>query len=289
MRAALDWGYQFLSRRRESALHAMSVFVGGCELPAFAAVCLDDDDPPGVDVLDELVRTSFVTVDFTCEPTRYRLLEPVRQYAGELLDAAGDSDDRRQRHLLFYLDVARAQTDDEHQPDHRLPVQQLQRELGNFRVALDWAAAAPERTEAGLWLAFHLQYLWISGPHHAEGVGRLAGLLRTRHRVARGPIGGSTRCVDHRDAPRRRRSTPSLRRTGSRSGHRRRRPGARSPGSPGPLQDLLGTRRHSCSSPPARSRHEDPRRPPRSGPARLLPGHADRDRLDDRRSRRRRR
>ena len=170
----------------------MSVFVGGCELPAFAAVCLDDDDPSGgVDVLDELVRTSFVTVDFTCKPTRYRLLEPVRQYAGELLDAAGDSDDRRQRHLLFYLDVARAQTDDEHQPDHRLPVEQLQRELGNFRVALDWAAAAPERTEAGLWLAFHLQYLWISGPHHAEGVGRLAGLLRTGAGIAEARSAGA--------------------------------------------------------------------------------------------------
>ena len=157
----------------------MSVFAGGCELPAFATVCLGDDDPPAVDVLDELVRTSFVTVDFRSEPARYRLLQPVRQYAAELLDGTGDGDDRRQRHLLHYLDVARAQTDDEHQPDHRVSVERLERELGNFRVALDWAAAATERTEAGLWLAFHLQYLWISGTHHAEGVGRIAGLLRS--------------------------------------------------------------------------------------------------------------
>ena len=55
----------------------------------------------------------------------------------------------------------------------------MARELGNFRVALDWAAAAEERVEAGLWLAFHLQFLWISETHQAEGVARLAALLRT--------------------------------------------------------------------------------------------------------------
>ena len=179
MRAALDWGYQFLSPHAKSALHALSTFAGGCELPAFAAVCLDDDGPQAVDVLDELVRTSFVTVDFTSNPARYRLLEPVRQYASELLDADEHAEDRRQRHLHFYLDVARAQTDDVHQPDHRVPVERLWRELGNFRVALDWAAGAKDRTEAGLWLAFHLQFLWLSGTHQAEGVARLAALLRS--------------------------------------------------------------------------------------------------------------
>ncbi len=179
MRAALDWGYQFLSPHAQSALHAMSTFAGGCELPAFAAICLDGDDPQAVEVLDELVRTSFVTVDFTNDPARYRLLEPVRQYARELLDAAGHGEDRRQRHLQFFLDVARAQTDDEHQPDHRLPAERLRYELDNFRVALDWAAGARNRTEAGLWLAFHLQYLWLSGTHQAEGVARLAALLRS--------------------------------------------------------------------------------------------------------------
>ena len=67
MRAALDWGYQLLTPSAQAALRAMSVFAGGCDLPAFAAVCHDDAAPAAVDVLDELVRTSFVTVDFTGE------------------------------------------------------------------------------------------------------------------------------------------------------------------------------------------------------------------------------
>ena len=64
MHAALDWGTQFLSEPARTALRAMSVFAGGCELDAFAAVCVDDGGPSADELLDELVRTSFVTVDF---------------------------------------------------------------------------------------------------------------------------------------------------------------------------------------------------------------------------------
>jgi tetratricopeptide (TPR) repeat protein len=80
MHAALDWGAQFVSLPALSALRAMSVFGGGCELDAFVAVCVDEGDPPADELLDELVRTSFVTVDFAARPPRYRLLEPVHQY-----------------------------------------------------------------------------------------------------------------------------------------------------------------------------------------------------------------
>ena len=116
MRAALDWGYELLTPSAQAALQAMSVFAGGCDLAAFTAVCHDDEAPSAVDVLDELVRTSFVTVDFTGERTRYRLLEPVRQYARELLDNSGDTADRHRRHLHHYLGAS-----DDPDKRHRRP------------------------------------------------------------------------------------------------------------------------------------------------------------------------
>ena len=67
MRAALDWGFDLLSPPAQAALRAMSVFAGGCDLAAFAAVCVDDEHASADDVLDELVRTSFVTVDFASD------------------------------------------------------------------------------------------------------------------------------------------------------------------------------------------------------------------------------
>ena len=83
----------------------MSVFAGGCDLAAFAAVCVDDDADQALEVVDELVRTSFVVVDHSTSPTRYRLLEPVRQFARELLDVSGQRADRRRRHLEYYAVV----------------------------------------------------------------------------------------------------------------------------------------------------------------------------------------
>ena len=84
----------------------MSVFAGGCDLPAFSRRLCRRRRLPALDVLDELVRTSFVVVDSRGHPTRYRLLEPVRQFAGDLLDASGDRDDRQRRHLEHYGEFA---------------------------------------------------------------------------------------------------------------------------------------------------------------------------------------
>jgi predicted ATPase/DNA-binding SARP family transcriptional activator/tetratricopeptide (TPR) repeat protein len=179
MHAALDWGMKFLSPPAQSALRAMSVFGGGCEFDAFVAVCVDDGDPPAVGTMDELVRTSFVTVDFAAQPPRYRLLEPVRQFAAELLDAAGERDERQGRHLHHYVEVAHTLHGHSTEPTQPIPLEPLQCELGNFRVALDWAAGSSDRTDAGLRLAAYLYYVWTTGNHQAEGVARAVGLLRT--------------------------------------------------------------------------------------------------------------
>ena len=129
------------------------------------------------------MRTSFVTVDVAASPARYRLLEPVRQYARELLDASGQRDDRRRRHLEYYADFARALHDGEDESGI-VPLDELLGELGNLRVALDWAAEAPEETDVGLWLAGDLYHVWTAGAHHAEGAGATRGPAAHRPRVA---------------------------------------------------------------------------------------------------------
>ena len=152
----------------------MSVFAGGCDLPAFTAACVDDDDA-ALDVLDELVRTSFVVADVAANPARYRLLEPIRQYAGRLLDASGERDSRQRRHLGYYAGFARALHDGEDESGI-VPLDELLIELGNLRVALDWAADVPDETDLGLWLAGDMYHVWTAGAHHAEGLARLVGL-----------------------------------------------------------------------------------------------------------------
>ena len=178
LRAALDWGYRLLSPVAQHGLRAMSVFAGGCDLAAFTAVCVDDDDDglSALDIVDELVRTSFVVADVSGQQARYRLLEPIRQYASQLLDACGERDDRRRRHLEHYSGFARALRagEDESGIVH---FDELHQELGNLRVALDWATGSSADAEVGLYLAADMYHVWTAGAHHAEGAARLDQLL----------------------------------------------------------------------------------------------------------------
>ena len=177
MRAALDWAFALTAgpghapgdervrrRLRHRRLHA---------------VCSDSDQPPRTKCSTSS-RTSFVTVDFAADRTRYRLLEPVRQYARELLDASGDVINRHRRHLEYYLDVARRLTNDVDQFGFDTQWDEIRPELGNFRAALDWASSDVDSTDAGLRLASRLWDLWSSDGHHEEGLSRIVGLLDSR-------------------------------------------------------------------------------------------------------------
>src|SRR5262249_39112635 len=81
--------------------------------------------------------------------TRYRMLETIRQYAGERLAEAGEAEQARDRHAAAFLALAEQQRE--------LPV--LLREQDNFRAALDHAQAGSEtgprlaRALGGFWLA----------------------------------------------------------------------------------------------------------------------------------------
>jgi len=95
MRATLDWSYDLLSGEEQNLFRRLSVFAGGFTLEAAGAICAAE--PGGGDVLDplgRLVEQSLVAVDasFEGEEMRYKMLEPVRQYALERLKGGGDEE-----------------------------------------------------------------------------------------------------------------------------------------------------------------------------------------------------
>jgi predicted ATPase/DNA-binding winged helix-turn-helix (wHTH) protein len=99
LHAALDWSYALLQPEEQRLFRALGVFAGGFTLDLVAA-----QDAPGqqdrwalIDMLATLVDRSLVAVD-TGEAPRYRLLETMRAYALEQLQAAGELDAARERH-----------------------------------------------------------------------------------------------------------------------------------------------------------------------------------------------
>ena len=89
LRAAIDWSFDLLSEAEQRVLARASVFAGGFTLDAAAAVC-DPGTESAIDTLDHvdgLVRRSMLIAEEDATMTRYRMLETIRQYAAERLEA----------------------------------------------------------------------------------------------------------------------------------------------------------------------------------------------------------
>jgi predicted ATPase/transcriptional regulator with XRE-family HTH domain len=151
LRAAIDWSYGLLADDERALLRALSVFAGGWTLEAAEAV----HGAGAAEWLEQLVNKSLIDADEGPAGMRYRLLETVRQYAGEALrlaDAtgaggeAGEQRRARQRHLAYFTDLA--QRGALRGPDGAYSWiwdATVAAEFDNTRAALSWAA------ESGAW------------------------------------------------------------------------------------------------------------------------------------------
>ncbi|MBH0122965.1 helix-turn-helix domain-containing protein [Rhodococcus sp. HM1] len=109
MTATLDWSLDLVDDTDAAVFEQLAVFSGGFTLDAAAAVTGLDDvlAPLTVLVAHSLVAPSPISLSTPPEDEpRFRLLEPVRQYAGQRLVAAGGSAAAADRHARWYRSFA---------------------------------------------------------------------------------------------------------------------------------------------------------------------------------------
>jgi predicted ATPase/class 3 adenylate cyclase len=143
LRHAVQWSYDLLTEDERNVLELCAVFAGGFELEAAAAVAGDGalDDYTVLDLLEALVRKSLVTVDRTSSPTRYGMLETIRQFAEDELARRGDLIDTRARHARYYAVRVQAVSSWLGDPARATKVGAwFDTELANLRVAFRDAA-----------------------------------------------------------------------------------------------------------------------------------------------------
>jgi predicted ATPase/DNA-binding CsgD family transcriptional regulator len=173
LRATLDWSYGLLNHNERAVFRRMAVFVESCSLDATEAACADGEVSPAdvVDLLTRLVDKSLVVVDEQDGYARYRLLEPVRQYAQEHLEASAERDRVRRRHALHYLAYAESRAHDTNigGPRRFTATRELAREYPNIRLALAWSVNSGE-TQVGLRLAGGLLFYWQIYGSVSEGL-----------------------------------------------------------------------------------------------------------------------
>jgi predicted ATPase/DNA-binding winged helix-turn-helix (wHTH) protein len=134
--AALDWSYGLLNAEEQRLFRAFSVFAGGFTLELAVAVAGDTrlDRWAVIDGLSVLIERSLVATD-RGEPPRYRLLETMRAYAGERLNATDEAAALRLRHARALRDLFVAAASDAAAAAAALA------EHDNAREALAWAVS----------------------------------------------------------------------------------------------------------------------------------------------------
>jgi predicted ATPase/DNA-binding CsgD family transcriptional regulator len=163
LRAGLAWSHDLLSADEQRLFRRLAVFAGGCTLAAAEAV-----DPGGASATLDLVaglvdRSLLQPVATDGGEPRFAMLETIRAYAMERLEASGEALPARRAHAAWFRSLA-----ERAQPGLRGPDQQhwrdvLEADLDNLRAALAWtlAAAAPEDADQGVLLVGALWYFWF--------------------------------------------------------------------------------------------------------------------------------
>jgi tetratricopeptide (TPR) repeat protein len=121
-----------------------------------------------LDLLTGLVDKSLVLAEGQDADARYRLLETIRQYAGEKLLAAGEAEAVRDRHLDWYVGLAEQAKPELIGPKQVVWLDRLERERDNLRAALEWALERGP-AELALRLAGAVWRLWFVRANPGEG------------------------------------------------------------------------------------------------------------------------
>jgi tetratricopeptide (TPR) repeat protein len=173
MRATIDWSYNLLSEAERALFQRLAVFVGGFTLEAGEAVGAGGAIGPEhcLRLLGRLVNQSLVLRDDAGGGgARYRLLEPVRQYALERLhEREGEAAAARGRHAAYFVALAHATEPLLRTAEQVRLVERLEHEYANLSAAMAWLLAQGEAVTAAafgraLWL-----FLWLRG-HFREGL-----------------------------------------------------------------------------------------------------------------------
>jgi predicted ATPase/class 3 adenylate cyclase len=141
LRATVDWSYDLLDAAEAQIFDRLAVFAGGFALEA-AEVIVSEGSSGAADALDELshlVARNMLVAEEQSGTTRYRLLETMREYARQRLDAAGEGEVVRRRHAEYYVALAEDITNGVRGRDEAPWLALMDQEFANLMAALDWS------------------------------------------------------------------------------------------------------------------------------------------------------
>ncbi|MFC5176508.1 ATP-binding protein [Nocardioides taihuensis] len=166
----LDWSHDLLGADEQVVFARLSVFAGSFGLEAAEVVGGAGDDIDVLACLEQLVEHSLVTVDLPtgAGEARYRLLEPVRQYAAARLRAAGEEEATRLAHAQWYVALAEAAYPHIERGEQVEWLDLLRAENDNLRAAIAWSIGSGH-PDLAVRFGWSLRMYWLHHDRREEG------------------------------------------------------------------------------------------------------------------------
>lgn len=169
LKNAIQWSYDSLPKEEQKIFAYLSVFSGGFTLESAEAVFSGIFQGRAVsDIITSLSDRSLLvhSTDAT-GGIRFHMLFPIHEFASERLRQMNKEVETRDRHLVYYLDLAE-RVENEIQGSSQLTLlNQMDMEHDNFRAALGWSMNS-QKTNYALRLLGALGWPWEMRCHYTE-------------------------------------------------------------------------------------------------------------------------
>jgi predicted ATPase/class 3 adenylate cyclase len=178
IRSAIGWSYDLLLPEEKELFRMLSIFVGGFTLQAAEAVggkglgLSESLAASGLDIFEgvaSLLEKNLLQRDdeYGYGP-RYKMLELVREFGFDLLEAAGERQFLAGKHGEYFLGLALEAAPELEQVDQARWLERLDVERGNLRAAIRTLLGSQE-AEAGLQICIALHLYWYMKGYLREG------------------------------------------------------------------------------------------------------------------------
>ena len=173
LRQAIEWSHALLTASEQRLFRRLAVFAGGLTIEAASSVC-DESNPAHPDwdtqeAVGALLTKSLLYREVQSDgQPRFRLLETIREYARERLDASGELEAMQARHAAFFMDLAERAEPELLGRGQEAWLERLEWEHDNLRAALRRSVDSRD-LHSELRLAGALTQFWHMRGHLEEG------------------------------------------------------------------------------------------------------------------------
>jgi predicted ATPase/DNA-binding CsgD family transcriptional regulator len=178
LRTTIAWSYHLLNAVEQQLFRRLSVFVGSCSLEAIEVMysSYPDSTMLVLDGVSSLIDKSLLRQIEQGDKPRIVMLETIREYALEMLEANGEEYLSHHAHAAYYMTLAEESERELVGPQQASWLERLEQEHDNLRAALEWSLQKDEdpietqqRMEIALRLAGALRRFWQMHGHLNEG------------------------------------------------------------------------------------------------------------------------